>query len=1147
MELLRASHKDKGMRRDLIENRQIRIFISSTFKDMQQERDYLVNRVFPELRRYCSERDVELTELDLRWGVTEEESQQGKVVEICLKEIDNTHPFFIGLIGERYGWSPDEKERKAMAEKTNVFEIYPWLNKVLAEDKLSITEVEMQYAVLQSEEEMNAYFYFRSSQMETAEDFREKPDSPAAKKLQRLKNELRSQTKYPIYDYASIENLGKQVERDFKALVDKIFPNGSLSILEKERLQQKIILRNLTKVYISNEKNMKRLDDFVLGNKDALVVAGNSGLGKSALIANWIEKQSKLFDGHLLYHFIGNSLSEGDYRKIAFRLINEIKSIYGLEEAKDELQSSDNQSSKDKDKQKKELEKLFIQIASKGKLLLVLDGVNQLADIDNAKLLNWLPDLPPNVKIIYSTLPNDKTMDVFKRCEHTVFILEPLSVTEQVQLINDYLKLFGKSLLPEQVQRIARDDKMKNALALRTLLDELRVFGIHEKIDGHINHYLSAPDLETFFDLVLGRLERAYNYDKTNFVSDVFSLIAVSRSGLTETELLTITNVAPLYWSQLYNVIMPHFTIQNGLITFSHQFLREAVRKRYLSHKEKENEYRKLTVHYLQTSANVVLNRKYDELPHQLYELHEWEKLYDFLCDLDVFDFLYNKDEYELGKYWRILIETNNVKYSLRKYSDLIDISTKDTNTLVAYYYHTGMFANLIFADFLLSNMFYQKALNILNENRTEMPFSIGNMNKRKIDYERTISNAAQISRKYVEGNYFFKVNIYNVLGNNYRETNDYTQALFYYQKALEIEEFWDELHISKNTAILYNNIGLIYFDMDDFQQSLSYYQKSLDRKEASDKNNVLDLAISYNNIGSVYCAMKNNSEALSYHQKALKIRQEMLGEKHPVTITSYFGIAQVYENTGDYQQALSLYQNVLKVDEEILGKNHLSTASSYYNTGEIYKKTGEYKQALVKHLQALEIRKNTLGEKHILTLRSYGSVGQIFSHLRDYRKAISYLKRALEIREDMLGENHRETGLSCYNISVVYSYAEDYQQALIYAQRALNIRLKLFGENHPNTIGAQENLDRILVSLKDEKSRAKKYFNDKGNDYVKAGNYREALSCYRKKLAILEDIEPENRTEIAASYYNIAFVYRKMHKYIDMFSCIQKYVKIIY
>ena len=55
------------MQNNLIENRLIRVFISSTFQDLQDERDYLMRHIFPELRLYASKRDVTLTELDLRW------------------------------------------------------------------------------------------------------------------------------------------------------------------------------------------------------------------------------------------------------------------------------------------------------------------------------------------------------------------------------------------------------------------------------------------------------------------------------------------------------------------------------------------------------------------------------------------------------------------------------------------------------------------------------------------------------------------------------------------------------------------------------------------------------------------------------------------------------------------------------------------------------------------------------------------------------------------------------------------------------------------------------------------------------------------------------------------------------------------------
>jgi len=88
-------------------DRVIRVFISSTFRDMKEDRDYLVKFIFPQLRKLCESRGVTWGEVDLRWGVPDEKVAEGKALPICLEEIRRCRPYFIGLLGERYGWVPD--------------------------------------------------------------------------------------------------------------------------------------------------------------------------------------------------------------------------------------------------------------------------------------------------------------------------------------------------------------------------------------------------------------------------------------------------------------------------------------------------------------------------------------------------------------------------------------------------------------------------------------------------------------------------------------------------------------------------------------------------------------------------------------------------------------------------------------------------------------------------------------------------------------------------------------------------------------------------------------------------------------------------------------------------------------------------------
>lgn len=43
-------------------NRSIRVFLSSTFRDMKEEREALVSHTWPALRQFCREPEVEFVE-----------------------------------------------------------------------------------------------------------------------------------------------------------------------------------------------------------------------------------------------------------------------------------------------------------------------------------------------------------------------------------------------------------------------------------------------------------------------------------------------------------------------------------------------------------------------------------------------------------------------------------------------------------------------------------------------------------------------------------------------------------------------------------------------------------------------------------------------------------------------------------------------------------------------------------------------------------------------------------------------------------------------------------------------------------------------------------------------------------------------------
>ena len=161
---------------------ELRVFISSTFLDLHEEREILVKKVFPDFRRLCRQRGVTFTEVDLRWGLTDEDIALGQVIRTCLEEIDRCRPYFIGITGDSYGYLPQLHE---IYGDPLLLERYPWIEPVLAEGA-SILDLEFRHAALNNPDAArdSVAFFFRR-----AED----PDatSPELERLRSLQHRLR--------------------------------------------------------------------------------------------------------------------------------------------------------------------------------------------------------------------------------------------------------------------------------------------------------------------------------------------------------------------------------------------------------------------------------------------------------------------------------------------------------------------------------------------------------------------------------------------------------------------------------------------------------------------------------------------------------------------------------------------------------------------------------------------------------------------------------------------------------------------------------------------------------------------------------------------------------------------------------------------
>ena len=325
--------------------RTARVFISSTFRDMHGERDMLTRFVFPELRARAHSKQINIYEVDLRWGVTEEDARSHRAMEICLSEISRCH-YFIGLLGQRYGWVQDKYIIPDSPE-------FDWIREFPS--GRSITEVEMNHAALRDTDKAvgKAFFYFRDPSIlekipqEHKKDF-ESESHEVLEKIENLKSEIRT-SGLEVYDgYPSrwlgvvedkplvghLEDFGQRVLYNIWNAIQRDYPEdetGQDPLLQANSFHEGFI-EDRAASYVGRRVLLKKAQELLAGESGKMiVVAGKPGSGKSAFMAAIAQQYIEIESSNLLLpHFIGAAPDSTNVVSILTRFCQEMKRRFGV-------------------------------------------------------------------------------------------------------------------------------------------------------------------------------------------------------------------------------------------------------------------------------------------------------------------------------------------------------------------------------------------------------------------------------------------------------------------------------------------------------------------------------------------------------------------------------------------------------------------------------------------------------------------------------------------------------------------------------------------------------------------------------------------------------------------------------------------------
>lgn len=604
------------------------LFITSTFRDLHAERDYLRDFVFPELEERLRDRRCHFEPIDLRWGVDAREenateSREFRVLTVCLAEIERSRPFLVGILGDRYGWiPPDERIRSAAQEAGFEADLR----------HRSVTELEIDFGVLaRADRRDRCFFYFREPlpydrmPPEIAATYSESHchnagATEATARLIALKRRIQATVPDRIRTYRAtwdpdrnevtgLEDWGRQVLNDLWEILDAD-TRDRVTLVEptwqgRDRFLLDQFIEGRARDFQGRDGLLSDLVAFCVtsssGDASILCLTGEAGSGKSAVFAVLSRRLAAAGERTLvLAHSSDAGPLAGRVDSMVKRWCEELAAFLHRD-----VQVPDGAGPDEWDEA---LADLLGQAAAKSRIVLLLDAVDRFEDEIRGRRLTWLPrTLPGNAKLVCTSVPGPSTAALLKRADVRFHTLEPLTPIEAGAIAEGLCRRLHRTLPREVLSEILRKRSETgafvagNPLWLELAVSELNSVEAEDfaradaqfagSPEERLVQLLTAITREMPGDIpsmYARTLERAESLHGTGWTRAFVHLLAVSRSGLRDLDLrVLMSRVSGERWEDLrFATLRRTFRGQIRRVgasaqwDFSHPQLRAAVQHR---------------------------------------------------------------------------------------------------------------------------------------------------------------------------------------------------------------------------------------------------------------------------------------------------------------------------------------------------------------------------------------------------------------------------------------------------------------------------------------------------------------------------------------------------------------------------------------
>ncbi|MFH0901838.1 MAG: serine/threonine-protein kinase [Pseudomonadota bacterium] len=193
------------------------------------------------------------------------------------------------------------------------------------------------------------------------------------------------------------------------------------------------------------------------------------------------------------------------------------------------------------------------------------------------------------------------------------------------------------------------------------------------------------------------------------------------------------------------------------------------------------------------------------------------------------------------------------------------------------------------------------------------------------------------------------------------------------------------------------NNLGVTYANQGDYSRALEYFQRNLELTEKlfgpSHPNNALVIS----NLALTFEKLEDRAKEKEYAEKALAIHQQAMDPQHPFVARAHRVVGQSLHNRGEHNEALLHYRQALAISEKAVAADHPDVAGALEGIAtELGCLGGKTDEAAEHAKRAIKLMESVLGRRHPDLADYLATLGEIYLGGERPNSAIEPLERAL-------------------------------------------------------------------------------------------------------------------------------------------------------